>query len=159
MKNIDNYIVEKLKINKNSVNYNYFPKDWDELHHLVDDLIDKRGKNANLNDIDVSKVEDFTGIFNGFDIRNIDISKWNVSNAKNMQQMFSWCDWLDCDLSGWDVSNVENMESMFYNCTSFKGKGLENWNVKKVEDMDYMFYNCKSLKNKPSWYKGKEEDD
>ena len=65
MKKIVNFINEKLIINKNTkINkYHYHPKDKDELHLLINKLIKERGKNADLNDIDTSKIDNMAGIF------------------------------------------------------------------------------------------------
>ena len=84
-------ICERLHINKDTGNYNhpynYHPKTRDELKELVDQLIEERGNDADLNDIDTSSITDmhhlfFKSNFNG------DISEWNVSNVKDMNTMF-----------------------------------------------------------------------
>ena len=51
-------IVERLHINKDIGNrhYNYHPKDKDELEELIDKLINERGNDADLNDIDTSEI-------------------------------------------------------------------------------------------------------
>ena len=152
MKRIDNYINEKLKIGK--VTYSCQPKDRDELCAILEERLAK-DKNANLNDIDVSKITDMYKLFQDLDPHNIDISGWDVSSVKDMYMMFADCRNFNCDLSDWDVSKVENMDSMFSNCENFKSEGLEYWNVTNVKDMTGMFYRCFSImKNKPSWYKG-----
>ena len=127
MNNLSTYIIEKLKINKDSNKYHYHPKNRDELHSLIEKLLEERGNDANLNDIDVSDITDMSGLFEDLDPYNIDISKWDVSNVENMEYMFFGCENFNSDLSNWDVSNVKYM--------------------------GHMFYECNSLKNKPSWYK------
>ena len=150
---LDNYINEKLKINKLSkIQYNYYPKNLDELRKILKERLAK-DKNANLNDIDVSKITNMSRLFQDLDPHNINISDWDVSNVENMYCMFSWCGNFDSDLSDWDVSNVEIMNGMFYKCTKFTGEGLENWKVSKDTGKYDMFGDCPSLKNKPSWYK------
>ena len=115
MKQINYYIVERLHINKDTGNhyhnYNYQPKTCKELKGLVNKLIKERGNDADLNDIDTSKITDmhylfFKSKFNG------DISEWNVSNVKDMNYMF-YSSSFNGDLSNWDVSNVEDMSMMF----------------------------------------------
>ena len=133
MKTINNYINEKLKINKTTIKYTYQPKNYIELREILEERLDK-DKNADLNDIDVSLMTIMCtnkdkGLFEGLDPHNIDISRWDVSNVENMTHMFLGCKNFNCDLSNWDISNVENMSSMFYACKKFTGKGLENWNV------------------------------
>lgn len=148
MKTLQNYITEKILINKNSkLTYNYYPKTKFELRNLLSELIRERGENANLNDIDVSELTDFSKCFLhlNVDFANIDISQWNVSNAKDMSHMFDCQIRFNCDLSKWDVSNVENMKYMFSCCYAFEGKGLEHWDISKVKESDFMFYNCKKI--------------
>ena len=153
MKTIDSYITEKLKINKDIIakQYNYHPKDKYELRSIIKKLLDERGQDADLNDIDVSNVTDMSFIFSDLKIHNIDISQWNVSNVENMFCMFFDCTNFNCDLSDWNVSKVENMISMFDCCRKFDSD-LSNWDVSNVNDMKDMFAHCDSLKNIPSWY-------
>ena len=68
--------------------YNYHPKTREELKYLVEKLIEKRGNEADLNDIDVSQITDMNGLF-AWSKFNGNISKWNVSNVKNIVCLFS----------------------------------------------------------------------
>ena len=152
MNSLNQYIIEKLRINKDIKKiYNYHPKTKNELISLLKKLLEERGKNADLNDIDVSDITDMTGLFKNLNPHKIDISEWNVSNVKDMHFMFYYCTNFNSDLSNWDVSNVEDMHGMFYSCKNFNSD-LSKWDVSKVTDMEHMFDGCNSLKNKPSWY-------
>ena len=130
MKQLNKYIVERLHINKDIGNhsYNYHPKTRDELKELVDKLINERGNDADLNDIDTSAITDMNYMFYK--------SKFNG------------------DISKWDVSNVRDMYCMF-NYSSFTGENgdISNWDVSNVEDMYGMFDNSPLEKNPPKWYK------
>ena len=114
MKSINEYIQEKLIIKKNK--YKYFPQTKEELKDIIKHRIEKEGNNVDLNDIDVSKITDMSGLFRGFDDFNGDISNWDVSNVTDMSYMFAWCEDFNQDISGWDVSNVKNMNSVFAYC-------------------------------------------
>ena len=127
MKKLNQYITEKLRINKDSIKYHYYPKNKKELRSLIQKLLKERGNDTDLNDIDVSNITDMSELFKDLDIHNIDISEWDVSNVENMEYMFFGCENFNSDLSNWDVSNVKYM--------------------------GHMFYECNSLKNKPSWYR------
>ena len=113
MKQINKYILERLHINKDTSNhhYNYYPKTKDELEELIDKLIEERGYNANLNDIDTSEITDMSYMFKESHF-NGDISEWDVSNVKYMNYMFCESSF-NGDISQWDVSNVKNMWHMF----------------------------------------------
>ena len=169
MKQINNYIQEKLRVDKEFGNKKvFFPANKEELDKLLKRLIPERGNNADLNDIDVSKITDMSYLFTAFkDIEQIDISKWDVSNVhttrymfpkctkfncdlskwnvsklEDARAMFSYCKSFDCDLSGWNTSRIDDMECMFEGCESFRGKGLRNWDVSNVEYMDHTFAYC-----------------
>ena len=153
MKTINNYINEALiKKDTKIKTLNYFPKDKDELKSLIAKLLNERGKDADLNDIDTSAITDMDGLFFILDPHNIDISDWDVSNVKHMRHMFYHCKKFNSDLSNWNVRNVEDMCEMFAGCKKFNCD-LSNWNVSKLIDKKYMFDDCNSLKNIPSWYK------
>ena len=116
MKQINKYMSERLHINKDTDNYyhhyNYQPKTCKELTELVKKLVNERGNDADLNDIDTSKITDMNYIFYNSKF-NGDISNWDVSNVKDMHGMFSKS-YFNGDISNWDVSNVKDMRSMFY---------------------------------------------
>ena len=123
-------ILERLHINKDTGNhhYNYHPKTKDELKELVNQLINERGKDTDLNDIDTSEITDMSYMF-----------KQSYFNG---------------DISNWDVSNVTDMESMFYE-SKFTGENgdISKWDVSNVKDMSYMFDKSPLEKNPPKWYK------
>ena len=153
MKKINNYIIEKFKINsKNISKYKYHPKDKDELMDLLDKLIKERGWEGDFNDIDTSKITDMSMLFTFSRPKfNGDISEWDVSNVEDMRFMF--CDTkFNQDISNWDVSSCENMYNMFYGCNNFN-YDLNNWDVSKVKDMGYMLDFCPLKKHPPKWYK------
>ena len=153
MKTLKHIINEKLILNKSTKQeYAYQPKDKLELIKLLQKLMDDRGPDADLNDIDVSNITNMSELFCGKDPHNIDISDWDVSNVTDMFKMFTGCTNFNSDLSSWDVSNVEDMSEMFYGCEKFNCD-LSKWGVSNVKYMSFMFDGCKSLKNKPEWAK------
>ena len=152
MKQINKYICERLHINKDIDNHNYHPKTRDELKELVDKLIKERGNEADLNDIDTSKITNMFALFYKSDF-NGDISEWNVSNVKSMSWMFKESKFTgkNGDISNWDVSKVETIERMF-EYSKFNGD-ISEWDVSKVKKMYLMFNGTTLQKNPPKWYK------
>ena len=156
MKSLNQYIKEKLIINKDYRDNTIVVKSFDELRKIIEDRYDKLGsgtkqKPIDFNDIDVSNLDSFCnnndiGIFEGTNFKYIDISDWDVSNIKSMRYMFAYCETLESvgNLLKWNVSKVTNMSSMFYGCKSFN-QDISNWNVSKVNDMTCMFDGCKSF--------------
>ena len=160
MKTLNQYIKEKLIINKDYRDNVITVKSFDELRKIIEDRYDKLGPGTkqdpiNFNDIDVSNLDSFyssntdIGIFSRTDFKYIDISYWDVSNITSMRFMFYECYELESigDLSDWNVSNVTDMSCMFYDCTKLKSIGdLSKWDVSKVESMEHTFYCCYALK-------------
>lgn len=81
-----------------SGSYDFRPSNKKELKELIDRLIDERGPNCDLNDIDVSRVTDMSELFRESNFRG-DISKWDVSNVKDMSKMFL-ASYFNGDISG-----------------------------------------------------------
>ena len=163
MDSLNQYIVEKLRINKDSniKGYTYHPKDSFELRFLIKKLLKERGNNADLNDIDVSNIDilspieinkNYIGLFEDLDPHNIDISEWNVSNAKCFGAMFYNCKNFNSNLSNWDMSKAKYINTMFYGCENYDGKGLDEWNISKIKEMNKTFIHCRK-EIIPSWYK------
>ena len=115
MKSLQNYITEKILINKNSkIVYNYHPKTRDELEDIINKRIKSEGNECDLNDIDTSNITDMSYLFEYSDF-NGNISKWNVSNVTDMHSMFHKSVFTG-DISNWDVSNVIHKLYIFDNC-------------------------------------------
>ena len=157
MKNLNQYIKEKLIINKDYIDITtYHPKSFDELRNIIEDRYKKFGPGTkqnpvDFNDIDVSNIDSFCnkyniGIFEYTRFKYIDISYWNVSNVKSMSYMFAYCEKLkSCgNLLKWNVSNVNNMSYMFYYCKNFN-QDISNWDVSNIIKMPYMFYGCEKF--------------
>ena len=113
MKNLSQYIQEKLIIKKR--NYKYFPKTKGELRKIIEQRIEQEGNEVNLNDIDVSEITDMSNLFSRLNF-NGDISEWDVSKVTDMHSMFFGCKSFNQDISSWDVSNVTYKYDMFTEC-------------------------------------------
>jgi len=151
MININTYLTEKLRINKDTnikKQYTYCPENKTQLKDLLHQLFRERGNEADLNDIDTSKITNMSMLFaNGEYINmNFNISQWNVSNVTSMSEMFGECEKFNCDISEWDVSNVKYMNYMFYGCGSFE-QDLSNWNVENVKKWNGFSEKSKLEKN------------
>ena len=97
--------------------YQYFPKNKIELIKIIKEHY--KNNIYDLNDIDVSEINDFSEIFfydehTGY--KDFDVSNWNVSNGVDFSEMFRGCKNFNCDLSQWNVSNGEDFTSMFAYC-------------------------------------------
>ena len=129
MKTLNQYIQEKLIINKDYREAKIVVKSFDELQKIIKDRYEKLGPGTkqdpiDFNDIDVSNIDSFynyngyKGLFEKTKFKYIDISDWDVSNVKSMHKMFYWSEKLESvgDISKWNVSNVRYNLAMFYNC-------------------------------------------
>lgn len=158
MKSLNNYINERLKIsNETNPDHNYFPQTKDELLDILEKLLEERGCDADLNDIDVSQITNMNALFHPIKlkatkIRNIDISQWDVSNVTDMSWMFTDREHFNADLSQWNVSRVNNMSGMFENCFKFNSD-LSLWDVSNCKMMNRMFFFCKRFNSNLSNWK------
>ena len=109
--------------------------DKDHLKQLIDQEIKEHGRYCSLNHIDVSNIQDMSGLFQYSDF-NGNISKWDVSDVTNMNSMFQDSKF-NGDISMWDVSNVTDMGWMFAG-SAFNGD-ISNWDVSNVTNMRFMF--------------------
>ena len=158
MKTLNQYIKEKLIVNKNYRDARISPESFDELRKIIEDRYDKLGpgteqKPIDFNDIDVSNIDSFyngktfyKGIFAEIKFKYIDISDWDVSNVKSMHKMFYWSEKLESvgDISKWNVSSVTDMQNMFA-CFKKFNQDISGWDVSNVTNMAFMFYDCESF--------------
>ena len=93
MKPLNQYIKEKLIINKDYRDNMIVVKSFDELRKIIEDRYDKLGPGTeqdpiDFNDIDVSNLDSFCndkgkGIFQETKFKYVDISDWDVSNVRS----------------------------------------------------------------------------
>ena len=130
------------------------------LKKLIERIIEKRGPECSLNDIDVSNQKkmcyeknEIYGVFYNSSF-NGDVSGWDVSSVEDMWSMFFDAESFNQDISGWNVSNVKDMSWMFSGAKSFN-QDISRWDVSNVERMYGMFdYTPLEKNNKlPKWYK------
>lgn len=125
---------------KENDSYIFIPEANSQLTELCND------KNCNLNQINTSKISDFSQVFYYSDRDNFSgIEKWDVSKGENFAFMFTNAKNFNADLSSWDTSNAKDMHSMFQGCSNFKGEFLGAWDVSGVKNMAMMFSGCENL--------------
>lgn len=156
---LTSFIKEKLKVNKEYVEvHTEKPENIKELRKIIDARIEEHGPGTvkepiDLNDIDVSEIDNLDYLFYGgitYNIKAIDISDWDVSNVTSFKSMFEGCSHLQYvgDLSRWNVSEGTNFSSMFMNCKFLKNIGdVSKWKMSKANDVHSMFCGCKRLEN------------
>lgn len=91
-----------------------------------------------IEQLDVSTVEDFTEVFYEIGDTNFDLSEWNVGNGKTFSNMFYSATQFNSSLSSWDVGNGENFRNMFQNAKNFESD-LSTWDVGNGKDFNSMF--------------------
>lgn len=100
---------------------------------------------------EVEQVTDMAYMFYGASSFNQDISRWNVGKVESMAYMFYGASSFDSLISVWDTSSVRSMNSMFSGATSFN-QAIAAWDTSSVEDMSNMFFNASAFnKNLCAW--------
>ena len=122
----------------------------EQLREYLEAEVYKQGENVVIRNLDVSLIEDLSGLFRGIGeyTKTLDLSGWKTSNVKSMNRLFYCCSNLESlDLSGWDTSNVNDMSWMFFYCSGLKSLDLSGWDTSKVKDMSNMFTDCSRLES------------
>jgi hypothetical protein len=70
--------------------YKYFPKTSIELQKIINSLIKKYGNSVDLNNINVSKIDNFNCLFSTKDFYG-DVSEWDTSNGLNFEMVCFEC--------------------------------------------------------------------
>ena len=106
---------------------------------------------AGIENWNVSKVNNMSGMFYFAEGFNQPLDNWNVSNVTEMSYMFWGAESFNQPLDKLDVSKVEYMQGMFYDAKRFN-QPIGNWDVSNVTCMSDMFH-CAYKFNQPlnSW--------
>jgi len=181
MKQLTQYIQEKLKINsKSKINhYQYKPKNRKELVEIISKKYQDNKEDLDLNDIDISNIKDLSYLFELIQPIKVDMNLWNTSHVTDIHGLF-WNNTVtkEIHIENWDVSNVETAYGAFYFCNKLTELNLDNWDFSSCTEFDLMFKGCENLdthftdnwkmpthvitadnmfegcKYKPKWYKG-----
>ena len=105
MKSLNQYITEKILINKSSKFINKIKvESLEQLQALIRERYNNNKSFIDLNDLDISELDDLSYIFHGSNIEVVDISGWDTSNVTTMENMFSFCDKLK------NIIGIENLD-------------------------------------------------
>lgn len=143
MKNIIEFINEKLKVvknNKKSETISFTTVD-DLKEHIKQEIKKESIKLNNgkifldLTNIDISNLNSIASLFNVSDhyikqITTIDVSNWNTSNIESFYETFFNLYNLEkiIGIEDWDISNAKDMVGLFAYCKKLK-LNLENWDI------------------------------
>ena len=174
MKSLNQYIIEKILINKSSKLNKIKVESKDQLKLIISKRYNSNNSFIDLTDIDVSELDNLSYIFYRLNIEVVDISGWDTSNVTDMTFMFRQCTKLkkiigienldvsklenanfmfsqceklvELDLTNWNPISLENTYDMFSCCSNLKMiKNIENWQLPNIKNVYYMFYNCAKL--------------
>ena len=174
MKSLNQYIIEKILINKNSKLNKKKVESKEQLQSIIQERYNNNNSFIDLTDIDISELDNLSSIFCGLKLEVVDISGWDTSNVTAMAYMFSRCknlkniigienldvlklkranfmfdsceNLVELDLTNWNPISLENAWSMFYRCSNLKIiKNIENWQLPNIKEVSYMFYYCAKL--------------
>ena len=148
MKSLNQYIIEKILINKSSKLNKIKVESKDQLQSIIQERYNKNKLFIDLTDLDISELDDLSDIFYQFLVEVVDISGWDTSNVITMEDMFCCCKKLKkiIGIENLDVSKLEYTNHMFYECKNLVELDLTNWNPISLQNTYDMFYDCSNLK-------------
>ena len=149
MKSLNEYIIEKILINKSSKLNKIKVESKDQLLSIIEERYNDNKSFVYLSDIDVSELDDLSSIFDElYKMEVVDISGWDTSNVIYMNDMFAECEDIKkiIGIENLDVSKLQCANAMFYGCQNLVELDLTNWNPMSLQRASYMFYNCSNLK-------------
>ena len=93
MKSLNEYIIEKILINKKSKFINKIKvESKDQLKSIIQERYNKNKLFIDLTDLDISELDDLCDIFDRLNkVEVVDISGWDTSNVITMEDMFCCC--------------------------------------------------------------------
>jgi Mycoplasma protein of unknown function, DUF285 len=95
----------------------------------------------------VSNIQDFSNLFSSSPHHryfNEPLDEWDMSRATDVSGMFQNCHWFNQPLRSWKLGNVKTMTRMFAAARNFN-QPIGHWKVDQVQDMSYMFLHAFSL--------------
>ena len=149
MKSLNQYIIEKILINKSSKFNKIKVESKDQLQSIIQKRYHNNNSFIDLTDIDISELDDLSGVFARLNkVEVIDISGWDTSNVINMSYMFNRCTKLKkiVGIENLDVSKLKTTKIMFYGCKNLVELDLTNWNPILLNSAWNMFSYCSNLK-------------
>lgn len=149
MKNLNDFVLEKLKLNKKSVQseYEYVPKNLIELQRIISDL-SKKSDYLDASIIDISNLHELDNAFACAGSSIIDVSGWDTKRVVSASYAFSNCFYLKkiIGIENWDTSNMKDIQRMFSHDKSLEELDLSKWNVSNIEKINGLFVECSNLK-------------
>ena len=147
MKSLNQYIIEKILINKKS-KFKIKVESKDQLLSIIEERYNDNKSFLDLTDLDISDLDNLSYIFCELLVEVVDISSWNTSNVTTMAYMFCHCKKLKkiIGIENLDVSKLENANFMFSYCENLVELDLTNWNPISLQSAWSMFYDCSNLK-------------
>lgn len=159
MKTLNNYIIEKLKIKRNSSDVHYI-KDTDDFEQIIKKRFNVKIGYLDLSNISFSKAEIVQGrsysifeplrdlIRGNNNLKSINVTNWDFGKIDMLNYLFSSAYHVEefIGLDTWDVSNIVNMTGLFTGCTMLTEiNGIEYWDVSNCKSFMDMFDNCTRL--------------
>ena len=142
LKNIEsygNYYIMATSF-KDAINLESIPDNVKIIDTSLLSLFNKAIKfNSNINNWDVSNVQNFIFTFYKANSFNYPLDKWNVSNSSSFSSTFADAFVFNQPINNWDVSNSKSFYRMFLNAFEFN-QLLDKWNVSNSINFTYMFY-------------------
>lgn len=119
-------------------------------------------ENLSITATDIPNLSNVTNMSKAFRYSGIsqvpNMNDWDVSQVENMSSLFEKAEEFNTDITNWNVGQVTNMSNMFAEASIFQQQ-IGVWDVSNVTDMSYMFYDYDMLAKPYSLHNTSENDD
>ncbi len=88
--------------------------------------------NENINDWNVSKVEDFSSMFKNNTSFNQPLNNWNTEKANDLTNMFDGATAFNQPIGMWNTALAQYFDFMFLNASAFD-QNLGNWDISNTD--------------------------
>lgn len=95
--------------------------------------------------IDTSKMKDFTYMFYNSNITELDFSNWDMSSASDISYMFYYSKFTKIDISNCNLNKIRSLSYLCYNSSGLTEINLSNCDTSDVTDIASTFGSCSKL--------------
>lgn len=149
MKNVLDYILEKLYISNSTISEIEINNEKEFKRYINGKIAQLTNPNEVLDLSNIvlgPSITNLNGFLKDINVKYINVSDWDLSNITSVESLFeNTTNLIEVyGLETWDISNIKTFGRMFYN-SGIKNLNIENWKIPNNANLSFMFFKCKNL--------------